>query len=103
MADPATHQPIEPHPHVHDSLCGHATMLHGDHVDYLHDGRAHHLHGDHVDEEPVASSEAHLTHAGHMHVHADGCGHPAVPHGNHVDYVHGAHRHTGHQLHYDEH
>jgi hypothetical protein len=38
-----------------------------------------------------------------MHVHAEGCGHAAVPHGDHVDYVHGSHRHAGHHVHYDEH
>jgi zinc transport system permease protein len=38
-----------------------------------------------------------------MHVHDDGCGHAAVPHEDHVDYVHGDHRHAGHHVHYDEH
>ena len=31
------------------------------------------------------------------------CGHPAVPHGDHVDYVHDGHRHAPHGEHYDEH
>jgi zinc transport system permease protein len=26
-----------------------------------------------------------------------------VAHGDHVDYVHGSHRHAGHHVHYDEH
>ncbi len=30
----------------------------------------------------------------HPHVHQDGCGHDAVLHGDHVDYVHAGHRHT---------
>ena len=30
-------------------------------------------------------------------------GHPAVPHGDHVDYVHDGHRHAPHGSHYDEH
>ncbi len=29
--------------------CGHETVPHGDHVDYLYEGQLHHLHGDHCD------------------------------------------------------
>lgn len=39
----------------------------------------------------------------HDHVHGSDCGHPAVPHGDHVDYVHDGHRHAAHGSHYDEH
>jgi zinc transport system permease protein len=43
----------------------------------------------------------------HRHVHGPGCGHVAVEHGDHVDYVHDGHRHavhvTGDGKHYDEH
>ena len=39
----------------------------------------------------------------HRHEHGDACGHPAVPHGDHVDYVHDGHRHAEHGSHYDEH
>jgi zinc transport system permease protein len=39
----------------------------------------------------------------HAHVHGEACGHPAVPHGDHVDYVHDGHRHAVHGSHYDEH
>ena len=39
----------------------------------------------------------------HTHEHGDECGHPAVPHGDHVDYVHDGHRHAAHGSHYDEH
>nr|WP_240522131.1 hypothetical protein [Amycolatopsis vastitatis] len=35
--------------------------------------------------------------------HGEGCGHVAVPHGDHVDYVHDGHRHAGRDDHYDEH
>ena len=31
------------------------------------------------------------------------CGHDAVPHGDHVDYVHDGHRHAVHGAHYDDH
>ncbi|MGH3506461.1 MAG: metal ABC transporter permease [Nocardioidaceae bacterium] len=39
----------------------------------------------------------------HVHEHGDNCGHPAVVHGDHVDYVHDGHRHAPHGDHYDEH
>ena len=39
----------------------------------------------------------------HPLVHGEGCGHHAVPHGDHVDYVHSGHRHAPHDDHYDEH
>ncbi|MGY1708284.1 metal ABC transporter permease [Geodermatophilus sp. SYSU D00758] len=46
-------------------------------------------------------------HAAHPHEHGAGCGHPAVPHGDHVDYDHDGHLHAPHRtgagVHYDEH
>jgi len=39
----------------------------------------------------------------HSHEHGDDCGHLAVQHGDHVDYVHDGHRHAPHGSHYDEH
>ena len=39
----------------------------------------------------------------HGHDHGPDCGHQAVPHGDHVDYVHDGHRHAPHGGHYDEH
>ena len=39
----------------------------------------------------------------HRHVHGPGCGHLAVEHGDHVDYIHDGHRHAVHGEHYDEH
>ena len=39
----------------------------------------------------------------HGHEHGPDCGHLAVPHGDHVDYVHDGHRHAPHGEHYDEH
>jgi zinc transport system permease protein len=39
----------------------------------------------------------------HGHQHGPGCGHPAVEHGDHVDYLHDGHRHAVHGGHYDEH
>jgi zinc transport system permease protein len=46
-------------------------------------------------------------HAAHPHEHGAGCGHPAVLHGDHVDYDHDGHLHAPHRtgagVHYDEH
>jgi zinc transport system permease protein len=39
----------------------------------------------------------------HPHAHGPECGHLAVPHDDHVDYVHDGHRHAPHGSHYDEH
>ena len=39
----------------------------------------------------------------HHHEHGEDCGHPAIAHGDHVDYVHDGHRHAHHEEHYDEH
>ncbi|HSJ22848.1 MAG TPA: metal ABC transporter permease [Nocardioidaceae bacterium] len=50
-----------------------------------------------VDDEHTVVPE------GHDHEHGEDCGHLAVPHGDHVDYVHDGHRHAPHGSHYDEH
>ena len=39
----------------------------------------------------------------HPHEHGPGCGHEAIVHDDHVDYLHGSHRHAAHGPHYDEH
>ncbi len=36
--------------HAHAEGCGHQTVVHGDHVDYLHDGHRHAGHETHYDE-----------------------------------------------------
>jgi hypothetical protein len=38
------------HEHVHGDACGHETIQHGDHVDYVHDGHRHASHEGHYDE-----------------------------------------------------
>lgn len=55
--------------------------------------------------EPFATGEpdAHEACSEHPHDHGPGCGHLAVPHDDHVDYVHDGHRHAAHGAHYDEH
>jgi hypothetical protein len=103
----------ENHDHVHGPACGHTAIQHGDHVDYLHDGHLHHqTSAGHVEEHSVdvtASNPDGCTggHAcsGHSadHVHGPGCGHPAVPHGDHVDYLVDGHLHHPHQGHCDNH
>jgi len=100
------------HDHAHGADCGHLAVQHGDHVDYLHDGHLHHSHESHVDEcvlevgtaNPAVCTPSHSC-GGHSqeHVHAQGCGHEAVPHGDHVDYLVAGHLHHPHGGHCDDH
>lgn len=58
------------------------------------------------DEEPevgLPAPEPHVVSAGHQHAHNQQCGHKAVQHGDHVDYVHDGHLHAAHADHWDEH
>jgi hypothetical protein len=100
------------HPHHHGPGCGHQTISHEGHTDYLHDGHLHHVHGDHVDEHVIGISKANPatctpSHAcdGHdkAHKHGPKCGHEAVPHGDHTDYLVGGHLHHPHDGHCDDH
>ncbi|PWU18406.1 MAG: hypothetical protein C5B49_07215 [Bdellovibrio sp.] len=43
-------KPLASSKHVHDDGCGHAKVMHGNHLDYLVDGRLEHPHGDHIDD-----------------------------------------------------
>ena len=55
-------------------------------------------------EGPAPTLDRHQTaHTAEDHEHGPDCGHRAVPHGDHVDYVHDGHRHAPHGRHYDEH
>ncbi|HYZ15338.1 MAG TPA: hypothetical protein VE591_03010 [Candidatus Acidoferrum sp.] len=45
----------------------------------------------------------HQTHDAHQHAHAAGCGHTAVRHNEHIDYLHDGHLHHPHDQHVDEH
>lgn len=102
----------EAHTHIHQEGCGHTAIRHLDHVGYLHDGHLHHVHGDHVDEHalevtagnPDACTPDHAC-AGHnqAHQHGAGCGHEAVPHGDHLDYLVSGHLHHPHGAHCDDH
>src|SRR5262249_40152771 len=95
---------------VHGPDCGHVAIRHDGHVDYLHDGHLHHPHEDHVDEHVIEVSatnpdqctpDRRCSEAGHRH--GPGCGHEAVPHGDHVDYLVAGHLHRPHEDHCDDH
>ncbi len=53
-------------------------------------------------EMPEEPEEQRVTEP-HRHQHGPGCGHVAVEHGDHIDYIHDGHRHAVHGGHYDEH
>lgn len=96
------------HDHVHGPNCGHTAIKHGDHVDYLHDGHLHHEHNGHYDEHRLEVNETnpdgcHPLHGCANHVHGPGCGHEAVPHGDHVDYIVNGRLHHQHGDHCDDH
>lgn len=42
-------------------------------------------------------------HPNHDHVHGEGCGHTAIVHDDHVDYLHDGHLHHQHGDHCDDH
>jgi zinc transport system permease protein len=58
---------------------------------------------DEPDPEVVLADDPHQVAGSHRHDHDDECGHPAVRHGDHVDYVHDGHLHAAHGDHWDEH
>jgi hypothetical protein len=96
--------------HHHGPGCGHLAVEHNGHTDYLRQGHLEHPEGDHVEEHKVAIDQAHpdcCTHGaeGHPkgHVHGPNCGHPAVPHGDHIDYLVEGHLHHPHEGHCDDH
>jgi hypothetical protein len=100
------------HDHVHGSGCGHTAVRHGDHTDFVHDGHLHRAHDGHVDEcalpagapNPAQCTPSHGCdgHAG-QHRHGAQCGHEALPHGDHTDYLVSGHLHHPHQGHCDDH
>jgi hypothetical protein len=100
------------HSHAHGPNCGHTSLKHNGHTDYLHDGHMHHVHADHIDEHKLEVSDANRDrctpehkcgdHAADHH-HGPNCGHEAVPHGNHTDYLVKDHLHHPHGAHCDDH
>lgn len=108
-----THKCHENHDHAHGPNCGHVGIQHGDHVCYAHDGHLHHMLADGTVEEHTlevtaanpagcAGGHACTAHAAD-HVHGPGCGHEAVPHGDHVCYIVDGHLHYQHDGHCDNH
>lgn len=53
--------------------------------------------------ENIQEEHKSAEHTVEEHQHGEGCGHEAVQHGDHVDYIHDGHRHALHGDHYDEH
>jgi len=71
-----------------------------------------HVHEGHVDEHvvaagkmnPAACTPSHkCSEHEASHTHGAKCGHEAVPHADHVDYVVGGHLHHAHDKHCDDH
>ena len=96
--------------HHHGAGCGHIAVQHEGHVDYLRNGHLEHEVGDHVEEHLIAVTTKNPDgctppSAGHdkAHVHGPGCGHPAVPHGDHIDYLVDGRLHHPHGDHCDDH
>lgn len=107
-----SHQTHHDHAHQHGAGCGHTAIRHDGHVDYLHDGHLHSAHEGHYDEHAIAIDAAnpaectpdHACGAHHAtHTHGPNCGHEAVPHGDHTDYLVAGHLHHPHNGHCDHH
>jgi hypothetical protein len=100
------------HTHEHGPDCGHLAIRHEEHTDYVHEGHLHSPRGDHVDEcklgvtaaNPADCTPSHACGEHSMgHLHGPACGHEAVPHGDHVDYLVAGHLHHAHGAHCDDH
>ena len=100
------------HDHAHGPNCGHQGVKHAGHVDYLHDGHLHHAHAGHIDEHTIELSDKnpnvctpqHSCGAhDKSHQHGASCGHEAVPHGDHIDYLVKGHLHHPDGDHCDNH
>lgn len=98
--------------HKHGPNCGHLQVEHDGHVDYLQDGHLCHQDGGVMTEHSIAISARNpdvctpnQRCGGHEkdHVHGPGCGHDAIPHGDHVDYLVEGHLHHPHGDHCDDH
>ena len=100
------------HTHQHGPNCGHPAIQHDGHVDYLHDGHLHHVNGKNIEEHKLAVNTANPAQCtpqhscgGHdkAHQHGPTCGHMAVPHGDHTDFLVNGHLHHPHGSHCDDH
>src|ERR1700688_5045977 len=96
--------------HQHGPACGHTAVKHDGYVDYLRDGHLQHEEGGKGTEDvlpvsqvnPDACTPNHKC-SGHAqrNQHGPDCGHEAVPHGDHVDYLVDGHLHHPHGDHCD--
>jgi hypothetical protein len=109
MSEHTTHSD---HNHNHGKDCSHVAVKHEGHVDYLHDGHLHHVHGDHIDEHTLNTTEQNpsvctpehsCSSHDQAHQHGNNCGHEAVPHSDHTDYLVDGHLHHQHEGHCDNH
>jgi hypothetical protein len=99
--------------HEHGQGCGHTAIRHDGHADYLNHGHLEHVTGGSQVEEHRLSVDAtnpdrctpdhRCDGHGAEHTHNAQCGHPAVPHGDHTDYLVGDHLHHQHGSHCDNH
>lgn len=100
------HQVHETHSHVHGGDCGHTQIMHGEHVDYLHDGHLHAEHKTHYDECVISVSEKNPAKCAEIECacgHEAACEHEIVPHGDHVDHLVNKRLHFRHDGHCDDH
>ena len=98
--------------HIHSPGCGHTAVRHRDHVDYLDHGHLQHVRADRTEEHVIEVTETnpdrcspeHRAH-GHesTHQHGPDCGHEAIPHGDHIDYLVNGRMHHPHGDHCDDH
>lgn len=101
-----THQVHETHTHEHGGGCGHMQIMHGEHVDYLHNGHLHTMHKTHYDECMISVSEKNPAECAEVEcacAHAGVCEHEAIPHGDHVDHLVNKRLHFRHGTHCDDH
>lgn len=96
--------------HLHGPGCGHPAIRHGDHLDYLQNGKLVHLDGEQPIEHHIDVSQTNPDDCRPLpesftdgHRHGPGCGHPPVPHGDHIDYLVDGRLHHPHGDHCDDH
>ncbi|MBK8149177.1 MAG: hypothetical protein IPK58_13465 [Acidobacteria bacterium] len=93
------------HTHVHSANCGHTKIKHGNHIDFVHRGHLHSIHDSHVDECVLEANEVNPSSCAATDCecdHAD-CGHEAIPHDDHIDFLVNGRIHHRHGEHCDDH
>ena len=99
------HRIHEPHAHTHSAQCGHTRIQHGDHIDYVHNGHLHAEHDGHYDDHVIEISDTNQAVCAPIACACshDDCGHEAIPHGDHMDYLCEGRLHHRHGDHCDDH